>query len=889
MIENMNELNELENYNCVYNPETPTAPSKGDCLPTTTSHYRSGNCTYIMPSFNNNEPYYAFHEIVLTLDDMPLHSNVPENKLYLAANTERKANILLTELTSIEGLKEQEVGIYFYKEGTPEPILEIWDQPDDENDVFIDFSKHIGKFTPGNYFLLVANAEYQQGSTRIDMMGGYSRFSFSLLQSGKELAHPEVVSGNIQRKTPAKGLSEMIAGCLNFNLTLDRKTEQQHEYKITCYHESLHVMGNGNCYIQNDMNASRFLNIPVHSERLWMKGNYFAILSHNDEPFCRIDFTWEGGTCTISRCRKITPNSIEYLLLKSSTDDKTEWEPIREIPGVTDLKWLLLERNNHKLLERIRRNYQLACWENNTNFMLIGPDNDNRKKLAEHIPFLLDRYTRKAKTLHAGKLVESNNTADQHEEIKSLLHEYSGSTICLYGLDALQFGAGQTVIRQLTEAITDEENSISLGLLGTKDEIARFFESAANIKDLFLQENCFTMQSPTLQEFMYVLQKKLKAMSLYLAPETQSEMMEKPVELWNESIADDWDEKTVQQFIDRSILPGVQHRLLDLLHKGQAENKVQLTTVFPQDINYSTFVRQQDAFESNLQQLNCMVGLENLKQNLNKTFCNIRFNHLRKQFGLPADDESCHHMIFTGNPGTGKTTVAKLIGQIYHSMGLLSKGELVMTERSQIVGRYIGETEKNMSRLIERAQGNVLFIDEAYTLYDGSNDRKDFGCRAIECLLTVLSRKNPDMLVIMAGYGDEMEKMLEVNQGLKGRFPNKFHFNDYSAEELVQIALNWIERKKYLLSTCATHTLQKFVRETVEQHDRYFSNARWMEQFLSHGVLPAMAERILKEHQLKDKLFYQTILQEDVELAITKFRSQIVPLHTPQRRIGFTA
>ena len=130
-----------------------------------------------------------------------------------------------------------------------------------------------------------------------------------------------------------------------------------------------------------------------------------------------------------------------------------------------------------------------------------------------------------------------------------------------------------------------------------------------------------------------------------------------------------------------------------------------------------------------------------------------------------------------------------MLGKVFHSIGILSRGDVVVTERSKLVGRYIGETERNVNEVLRRAQGNVLFIDEPATLYDGANDRKDFGMRVIEALLTVLAQPDPDMVVILAGYEKEMNEMLKTNPGMEGRFPHKFNFPDYNACELNQISL----------------------------------------------------------------------------------------------------
>ena len=143
------------------------------------------------------------------------------------------------------------------------------------------------------------------------------------------------------------------------------------------------------------------------------------------------------------------------------------------------------------------------------------------------------------------------------------------------------------------------------------------------------------------------------------------------------------------------------------------------------------------------------------------------------------------------------------------------------------MGRYIGETEEKVNEVLKQARGNVLFIDEAYSLCDSADDRKDYGNRVVESLLTVLAQPHPDMLVILAGYADEMERLLQMNPGLESRFPHRFHFDDYTAEELLQIARDLLQRQQYLCEPDADRALDEVVRRAVAGKDRYFGNARW--------------------------------------------------------------
>lgn len=203
-------------------------------------------------------------------------------------------------------------------------------------------------------------------------------------------------------------------------------------------------------------------------------------------------------------------------------------------------------------------------------------------------------------------------------------------------------------------------------------------------------------------------------------------------------------------------------------------------------------------------------------------------------------------MVFTGNPGTGKTTVADFIGEIFHKMGLLEKGHVIRTDRSKLVGKWLGETEQKTEAAIEAAKGGVLFIDEAYSLFtnDKDGDKRDFGNRVIETLLPKLSDDNFGTIVILAGYPAEMKLLLESNPGLQSRFPFTFHFEDYSPEELLEIADLTIQREGYEITDSARQTLLELIKKDHRNRDRHFGNARYVNRLISSKILPAMATRL---------------------------------------------
>lgn len=268
------------------------------------------------------------------------------------------------------------------------------------------------------------------------------------------------------------------------------------------------------------------------------------------------------------------------------------------------------------------------------------------------------------------------------------------------------------------------------------------------------------------------------------------------------------------------------------------------------------------------------------------------FNRKRAEMCLQTDDEQRNHMIFLGNPGTGKTTVAKLVGQIYHSMGLLSKGHTVETNRSKLVGEYIGMTEKKTLEAIEEARGGVLFIDEAYTLVSHESDTKDFGKEVLNALLTVLSEPEPDMIIILAGYEDKMDAMMRTNPGLKDRFPLTFRFDDYSARELMEMACRTLKKGNYRLTDEAYRCLEALIEKASAQHDRYFGNGRWVHNLISQGIIKSMAKRVMSASGASGNIDISmlcNIEETDIMEAERNFLSQETVKVSSPRPIGFRA
>lgn len=235
----------------------------------------------------------------------------------------------------------------------------------------------------------------------------------------------------------------------------------------------------------------------------------------------------------------------------------------------------------------------------------------------------------------------------------------------------------------------------------------------------------------------------------------------------------------------------------------------------------------QETLEEVVKNLDELIGLNEIKKKIKDHISYLNFIKIRKEKGLSDSESLSLHSVFTGNPGTGKTTVVKLLGKIYNKMGLLSKGHVIEVDRSDLVGEYIGQTAPKVKKAITDAKGGILFIDEAYMLYREGADSKDFGREVIEVLIKEMSDGDGDIAIMAAGYPSEMKSFIDSNPGLKSRFNYFFHFEDYSPEELIQIAQYHCDKKFVNLTEPALKILEEAIVEAYRNRDNTFGNARF--------------------------------------------------------------
>ena len=228
-----------------------------------------------------------------------------------------------------------------------------------------------------------------------------------------------------------------------------------------------------------------------------------------------------------------------------------------------------------------------------------------------------------------------------------------------------------------------------------------------------------------------------------------------------------------------------------------------------------------------------LIGLKPVKTRVRDIASLLLIERARKLVGLVAGSPSLH-MSFTGNPGTGKTTVALRMAKILHRLGYVRKGHLVSVTRDDLVGQYIGHTAPKTKEVLKKAMGGVLFIDEAYYLYRPENER-DYGQEAIEILLQVMENQRDDLVVILAGYRDRMDTFFQSNPGLSSRIAHHIDFPDYSAEELELIAGTMLEQMQYRLSPSGIEALREYIPLRMTQ--AHFANARSVRNALDRARL----------------------------------------------------
>ena len=416
---------------------------------------------------------------------------------------------------------------------------------------------------------------------------------------------------------------------------------------------------------------------------------------------------------------------------------------------------------------------------------------------------------------------------------------------------------GKRVLENLLTELSDEsKRDWMLILAGYPSEMSEMLDSNTGLGSRL--GDSFYFEDYTEDELMEIAELYCRRNRFTLTDESRIQLhavIKRELSMKDEKFGNG---RFVNNLMDQIVTDNMAHRLSSV----SSPTEEQLMTILPEDIP-SLRKTTQSREMAGLKQL---IGLGEVKRSIESHMNYVKLLNMRIQSGLGGEMPPLH-MIFTGNPGTGKTTVAAFMGEIYASMGILSHGDVISVERSDLVGSHIGETELKVRSILNRAKGNVLFIDEAYQLYNGDSE-KDFGKIAMDTLLTTLSKDNIDMIVILAGYTKEMNQLVSMNTGIKSRFPYTFHFEDYSIDELIAIAVDTVRKQNYEFTPEALERLTLLTKAEIAKKDAEFGNARFVKRLISTKILTAMADRIDALGHNPTEAELSTITADDIPLGV---------------------
>lgn len=854
-----------------------------------TTRYVDKGVTYFIPVGRESERKYRLEDLVVYVGEEDSYHEGRENKFYFKPDTEKVLRIKVRARKTVENISPDNVLFTLYREGCRTPVFKRLEniEPDGYENSFM--YKESGKLLPGHYFLLVSSMENSlETKSPLELMGTQVCYRFCILTEGLYLAKPKVKRVSVSR---AVGQGDVCgtSGKLDIKVALKGCIEDTYDFCVFCYNSDHQLIGSADTdekLITKESNT--WLKLSLLSSYIWVEGDYSLVFVYNGEPAYLFTFHLSSHPFVQCEIKELQSDSLDYFMVRYC-EKKVAWKGgICKLPGVRKMREQFVPLIEETIFDELCRRQGVGIVKRNRHFVITGVESTVKIKVASSLSSMFSLGNNHVNKVDSMSLISSKNSMTPYEEVDTLMNNRLGSTVCLTNFPVLLSPNGLPVLRKFTEALQDQEHSWSLVLCGTESEVAQLFEVVPEWNAFFPKEYRLETGNYSLVDIIYLLVYFLKQQEYKLSSDAERYLYNAIKHSWDKGELVCWGEKEITGFVENTMLPFIRKRIMKRVLQTASQDTQALWTLYPEDLELSFNSNQTNSFEENMKPLHAMIGLTEVKERLTEHFNLSCLQKMRQQAGLPVEDGGPYHMIFTGNPGTGKTTVAKLIGKIYHSLGILSKGDVVVTDRSHIVGQYMGDTEKNMLDILEKSRGNVLFIDEAYTLYCGEDGRRDFGLRAIEVLLPILAQKNPDMLVIMAGYEKEMELMMNGNQGLAGRFPHKLYFADYTVDELFRIGQNLLEKGEYLLTKEAEELFRKLIAETVANKNALFSNARWVEQVISSGILPVMAKRLMRNRNTLSKEMLRTIEPGDVEEGMFRFINVLV--EKPKRNpIGFRA
>ena len=387
---------------------------------------------------------------------------------------------------------------------------------------------------------------------------------------------------------------------------------------------------------------------------------------------------------------------------------------------------------------------------------------------------------------------------------------------------------GQEAIATLLKRMEDNRDRLIVIVAGYSKEMRTFLDSNSGMRSRFTRYINFPDYSA--EELVDMFKMRAKKNQFVLAPDLEKKLLEMMKKVTRHPDPQFGNGRFVRNLFEAS----VERQAMRLANEKNL-TKEQLMTLTAADVSLESNIREEKepTLQEVLAELDQLIGMKSVKDEVRKMaeFCQIAQE--REKAGMK-NAKLSYHCVFTGNPGTGKTTVARIMAKVFKALGILEKGHLVETDRSGLVAKYVGQTASKTNEIIDRALGGVLFIDEAYTLVGGG--KSDYGSEAIATLLKRMEDDRDRLIVIVAGYPKEMKQFIDSNPGLQSRFTRTIHFPDYNARELADMFRMYAKKNHYILSPQMEKYLNASLAYLTRKRDKNFGNGRYVRNLFEKAV-----------------------------------------------------